>query len=782
VKRLNLLISLIASLGFAQTCPNIGFENGDLSGWEGETGLCCPIGTSNSGIINGRHTITSGTGTDPFTNNVVTVVAPGSNYSARLGNSFVGAEAERMRYTMTVSPDNVLFIYKYAVVLEDPGHPFSDQPRFQLRVLDLNGDLIDPICAEYTVVSAPTIPGFVSIGGIRYKDWTTVGLDLTPFMGQTIQLEFSTGDCAQGGHFGYAYVDASCGPLEITSNYCTNAINAELTAPEGFEYLWNTGETTRSITVNNPIEGTTFTCMLTSVTGCQVELSTALEIEDPIADFELDLNCYDNVVMADTSFIPPSVVIENFEWDFGDGTTFSGVNATHTYAAAGDYTITLDIYNSTGCVSNISKTVTVYAPPTSTLSYANPIFCESSGPQPPTLTGTGAFTGGVYSSTAGLDINPSSGIITPTNSVPGVYTVDYAVPQYQDCPSFTVSFPIEITPLPTAVIDYGALGFCEDDSTTITPGLTGTNNFLGGSFSSTTELSIDTTTGAINPSLSEVGLYTVQYTTVAFGGCPPQDFTTQVEIYPLPTLFLDDGFICVDDMGNVTQDYLIQAPLNNVNYSYRWFFNGSEIAGETSNFIVVDQAGTYSVEATENSTQCSSVLESCSVVSVAPFDDFTMQFTRDGTLGPTLEVTPIGSGSYLYQIDSEPLQSSNIFPELPSGIYDITVYDDKLCHQMTKRAIVIDYPRFFTPNGDGYNDRWNLKNITTLTGIKISIFNRYGKLMAEIRPEQLGWDGLHKGYKLPADDYWFKVNYDGLTDPADTVVWKEFIGHFSLRR
>ena len=112
MKRLNLLILLISSFGFAQTCPNIGFENGDLSGWEGETGACCPMGTSNSGIINGRHTITSGTGTDPFTNNVVTVVAPGSNYSARLGNSNVGAQAERMRYTMTVSPDNVLFIYK----------------------------------------------------------------------------------------------------------------------------------------------------------------------------------------------------------------------------------------------------------------------------------------------------------------------------------------------------------------------------------------------------------------------------------------------------------------------------------------------------------------------------------------------------------------------------------------------------------------------------------------------------------------------------------------------
>ena len=180
-------------------------------------------------------------------------------------------------------------------------------------------------------------------------------------MGENIQLEFSTGDCALGGHFGYAYVDASCGPLEISTNYCTNALDAQLTAPDGFEYLWSTSETTRTITINNPLQGDTFTCMLTSVTGCQVELTTILEPQDPIADFELDVNCYDNVVMADTSFIPNSVVIDNYEWDFGDGNAFSGLNATHTYAAPGDYQITLDIYNSTGCVSNISKTVTVYA-------------------------------------------------------------------------------------------------------------------------------------------------------------------------------------------------------------------------------------------------------------------------------------------------------------------------------------------------------------------------------------------------------------------------------------
>ena len=771
---------LFFSFCFGQGCTNIGFENGDLTGWMGQTGVCCPINTSGSGLINGRHTITSGTGTDPFTNNVITVVAPGSNYSARLGNANVGAESERMSYSMTVSPDNVLFIYKYAVVLEDPSHTFAEQPRFQLRVLDQNGVLIDPICAEYTVVSAPTIPGFVSLGNIRYKDWTTVGLDLSPFMGENIQLEFSTGDCAQGGHFGYAYVDASCGPLEISTNYCTNALDAQLTAPDGFEYLWSTSETTRTITINNPLQGNTFTCMLTSVTGCQVELTTILEPQDPIADFELDVNCYDNVVMADTSFIPNSVVIDNYEWDFGDGNAFSGLNATHTYAAPGDYQITLDIYNSTGCVSNISKTVTVYAPPTASIAYTNPVFCESSGPQSPTLSGTGDYAGGVYSAVAGLDIDPSTGVIIPTSSVPGLYTVDYVVPQYQDCLSFTVSTTVEVTALPLAVINYGAFGFCEDDAIETTPGLSGIN-FSGGTYSSASGLSIDTNTGAINPTQSEVGLYTVQYSIPAIGGCPSNDFATQVEIYSLPTLAIDDGFICMDIQGNVTQDYLIQAPLDNINYSFRWFFNGLEIINETSNFLVVNQVGTYSVEATENSTLCSSVLESCSIVSLLPFD-FTMRFKKGGNNGPTLEITTIQSGNFLYQIDSEPPQSSNMFYDLASGIYDITVYDDKFCHQITKKAIVIDYPKFFTPNGDGYNDRWNIKNISVLTGIKISIFNRYGKLLKEIRPEGLGWDGLHKGFLLPSDDYWFRVNYEGLVNPGNTVVWKEYTGHFSLKR
>lgn len=784
MKNYLLLLSfwLIHFTAVSQTdsCFNIGFENGDLSGWVGETGACCPITTSTSGIVNGRHTLMSGNGTDPNTTNVVTVVAPGSSYSARLGNEDVNAEAERISYTLDVTPENILFIYKYAVVLEDPGHTYSEQPRFQLRVLDDVGQLIDPICAEYTVVAAANIPGFVSVGDIRYKDWTTVGLDLTPYLGSTIKLEFSTGDCAQGGHFGYAYIDASCGPLEITTNYCSNALDANLIAPDGFEYLWSTGETSQAININNPVNGNTYTCMLTSVTGCQVELSTILEPQDPEANFELNLNCYNNVVFENTSIIPSSVTIDTYEWDFGDGSTFMGLNPTHSYITAGDYTVSLTIYNNNGCTSSVSKNVTVYSPPTASLMYSNPVFCESDTLQAPILTGTSLYQGGVYDSSVGLEIDSATGEINISNSLTGAYIVNYEIPPFEDCPSSIVSTNIEIISYPTASISYSSNNFCKD-SVTESPILSGTGNYLGGSFSTSSGLSINPINGTINPSLSDIGVHQIYYTTLPFGVCPPKIFSTSVTIYPLPIFTIEDGYICIDSMGATIQNYQIQVPLNNNTHSFNWYFNNVEILGANSNSLIATEAGNYSVKATHNTTQCTSQLETITVYTVPPFD-FTMTFNHENEIGPNLEVHPDESGAYLFQLDNGNLQLSNIFYELDSGIYDVTVYDDKQCHHITKKAIVIDYPKFFTPNGDGYKDYWNLKNINSITGIKVYVFNRYGKLLTSFKPDQIGWDGTHNGFNLPSDDYWFKIEYNNLLDPSNTIVWKKYYGHFSLKR
>ena len=775
-------VYLITFNVFSQTasCANIGFENGDLSGWEGEIGSCCPITTTTSGIVNGRHTIMLGNGTDPYTNDVVKVVAPGSLYSARLGNSNVDAEAERISYTLLVTPENVLFIYKYAVILEDPDHHPSEQPRFQLRVLDENGNLIDPVCAEYTVVAASNIPGFLTNGEIRYKDWTTVGLDLTPYMGDTVKLEFSTGDCSLGAHFGYAYVDASCGPLEISTNYCSNAVVAGLLAPEGFEYLWNTGETTQSINISDPTVGTSYTCILTSVTGCQVEITTILEHQDPTADFELDINCYNNAVFEDTSLIPDAVIIDNYVWDFGDGTSYSGINPTHSYPNPGVYMVSLNISNSSGCISNISKTITVYSPPTASITYSNSIVCGLDDVQIVNLVGTGSYSGGIFSSSIGLDINPINGQIAPNSSISGIYIVEYEIPAFEGCPSSLVNTTIEITPIPIAIINYSSGDLCQN-TTIESPTITGTGNYLGGVYSSSSGLSIDSISGIINPSLSGLGTYQINYTTLPIGNCPSLVFNSMITIYETPEFTIDDGFICIDNNGNIIQEYEIQVPLDSNAFSFIWFFNNTEILGYNSNYLVVSQVGNYSVQAINDITQCASELEVSEISAILPFD-FTMAFTNSSNLGPTLEIYPEGNGSFLFQLDNGVLQTSNIFPDLDSGIYEITVYDDRFCHQITKRAIVINYPKFFTPNGDGDNDYWNLKNINSITGIKVTVFNRYGKKLTSFRPEQNGWDGTHNGNNLPTDDYWFKVEYNELLDSNNTIVWKEFMGHFTLKR
>ena len=222
--RINLFQLLLLLLYFTgynasaqlSSCVNADFELNSFANWTGTTGSCCPINSITPGIVAGRHTIMTGPGTDPNTNGAITVVAPGGQFSARLGNDDVGGEAEQLSYQIAVDATNALFIYRYAVVLEDPSHTLGEQPRFEIRVYDQNGLPVG--CGEYNVVATAGIPGFVSIvnsagSTVHYKDWTTVGIDLSPYIGQNVTIEFSTGDCALGGHFGYAYVDCYCSPF-----------------------------------------------------------------------------------------------------------------------------------------------------------------------------------------------------------------------------------------------------------------------------------------------------------------------------------------------------------------------------------------------------------------------------------------------------------------------------------------------------------------------------------------------------------------------------------------
>jgi gliding motility-associated-like protein len=158
--------------------------------------------------------------------------------------------------------------------------------------------------------------------------------------------------------------------------------------------------------------------------------------------------------------------------------------------------------------------------------------------------------------------------------------------------------------------------------------------------------------------------------------------------------------------------------------------------------------------------------------------DFSWTVTEAFSENQVITVAATGAGDYLYQLDDGPFQQSPIFEYLSPGYHSVTVQDITGCSaSITKNDIlVIGYPKFFTPNNDGYNDYWNVSTLVDKLGSKIQIFDRYGKLLKEIDPNSNGWNGTYNGRPLPATDYWFVVDY-----PEDGII-KKFRSHFSLKR
>ncbi|MFN8348274.1 MAG: gliding motility-associated C-terminal domain-containing protein [Spirosomataceae bacterium] len=245
-------------------CSNIGFEEGTTKGWtltNGTVALNAQLRIVYTNEVNGTydngHFITRlSNGNDPnITAEKIPMVAPGSNYSIRIGNSSAqrGSHFDRIKTSFLVTAENTLFQYKFAVVLQkDAKHESYQKPGFNLLIYD---ETKTPLpCSYYDIQlsTAGTAAGFKTQGDLEYRNWTTGAIDLRNYIGKVLTVEVTAHGCTEKGHYGYAYFDAQCLKSEIkAASVCPDA-NGDLTllAPEGFEkYKWNTGETTTSIKI-----------------------------------------------------------------------------------------------------------------------------------------------------------------------------------------------------------------------------------------------------------------------------------------------------------------------------------------------------------------------------------------------------------------------------------------------------------------------------------------------------------------------------------------------------
>lgn len=365
----------LSTITVQPSCTNMGFGSGNFSGWTGTTGTAVtgPTGASTPtynatalAITNGRQTIMNG-GNDPC-GGFPRVDPLGGPFSVRLGNNNTGAEAEQLMQTFMVSPNNSSFTYRYAVVFEDPGHTSQEQPFFKALLRDQTGAIIP--CSEFIVSAAANLPGFfnsTSCSGVRYKPWSSVNVDLSNYLGQQVTVEFTAGDCSQGGHFGYAYIDAACAPSTLSAladTICAGE-TVTLTAPTGYQsYTWNPGNITgQSITVS-PNTSTNYTLNLVAFNGCVSQFQIPITVApQPQASFTWQAPACDLPVQLQSTSSVSTGSISSQNWSITSGnpatSTQNVVNVQFPGPGPGTYPVTLSVVSDEGCTAQTTQNVVV---------------------------------------------------------------------------------------------------------------------------------------------------------------------------------------------------------------------------------------------------------------------------------------------------------------------------------------------------------------------------------------------------------------------------------------
>ena len=257
--------------------------------------------------------------------------------------------------------------------------------------------------------------------------------------------------------------------------------------------------------------------------------------------------------------------------------------------------------------------------------------------------------------------------------------------------------------------------------------------------------------------------------------------TIDLVVNPLPDFSIEPNeLVCSSDPTFTVVLDPVEADVFAI-YEYQWRYEDGAIVS-SNNTLEVSTPGTYSVTLTtttgSNCSTTKSVFVDASEIATITLDDIVIKDLSDNN---TIEINAsnnnLGFGDYEFSLDNEfgPFQGDTTFSNVSAGIHTIFVRDKRGCGTTSVEVSVIGYPKFFTPNNDGYNDYWQIKGLRSDFQPEsiIYIFDRQGKLIKQLDPLNNGWDGTYNGQALITNDYWFSLFLQ------DGRVVK---GHFTLKR
>lgn len=656
-------------------CTNVDFETGTTAGWAFNQGLntnsltqagCCTQATTRFSIATA--------GTDATIPGLQRVPPGGGNFSLKIGDgSTATGHAVRAKQTFSVTAANSVFIYKFAIVLEDPvsnAHNCSEQPYFNISFLDASNNPIP--CGDYNVVNASSgcssggDASFVTFNtgaGLSYqwKDWTTRAFDLTSYIGQNVTIEFVASDCTLQGHAGWAYVDAACSPMTLNLNgtdipvgqtnnsLCGASTTNTLCAPPGFTYNWTgtgvTGQTGQCI--NTSAIGTYSVTLGIAGTTCSfspVLYSTFNSVPNPTVTASLTQPVCALPAGTATLNVTGGTGPYTYSW-----TPAAPSNSVNTNLPAGT-SYTASVEDDNGCIGTTTFSVDPYPPAPSYTLDVNPSYSLSCAS--PSATITFAPTG----TNTSVSWGGPSGAITGTNVVvttPGTYTYS-AINTVSTC-SLTGSIVITSDAvLPSATISTS----CNTNSVTLT---------ATPSASSYTAVWYEPTsppTPLGNPATSTAtGVFTLTVTDPT-NGCV-QTYTTltsipQISVVTSPTTNI---LTCTNPTIQATASST--SPSVTINWN-----NGTSTV--TTNPLPITTNGTYTATAI-NSDGCSSevvVTVTSNTLASVSINSQTVIPCSTGTL--SLPATTPGLDSYTYSWSpSSPTFTGSVYTATTPGTYSV---------------------------------------------------------------------------------------------------------------
>lgn len=250
---------------------------------------------------------------------------------------------------------------------------------------------------------------------------------------------------------------------------------------------------------------------------------------------------------------------------------------------------------------------------------------------------------------------------------------------------------------------------------------------------------------------------TTYYAEASNAGCIQTDRTpVNIVIYTPPAV--------TDETLPLCQGQTITLDAKVPGMEYTWS------TGTKTQTINIDKGGTYTVEVK------SPAPESCPNLKTIIVEEHEIpEITRIGVTGTRVEIFLKKEASYFeYSVDGTNFQDSNVFYDVPGGLQTAYVKEKNDCGNTSRNFVVLVFPAFFTPNNDTFNDFWEVTGMENYPQAEVTIFDRYGKLVAQLNASKMSWDGTYEKTPLPASDYWYALKIDD-TKPI-------FRGHFSLKR